>query len=99
MHLHAAACVFESWSTILEYPEQVGTIRCCGRTLRMEGNQIRCDQCDTIIEREGNGWKILRVKGQPFPQKFNSTLDQMLDQTRVAVEEPGSGGTPGNAPT
>lgn len=62
MHIHAAAMVFESWAPHPEYPEQVGRIVCCGRSVVQRAGVIQCDSCGTAIEKRGESWEILKVR-------------------------------------
>lgn len=88
MHLHAAAMVFESWAPSTEYPDQVGRIQCCGRSVPMAKNAIECPQCHTKIERDGDGWRIVLVKGRPpstLADSRSSKSEQSPDQPPAAA--------------
>ena len=61
MNLHAAALVFDTWKLHPEYPDQVGEIRCCGQTVIQRAGRIACDRCQTAIEQDGAGWRIVKV--------------------------------------
>lgn len=70
MNFHAALCVFESWAPDPDNPAGAARVTCCGRLLPMRAGVIVCDVCDTAIEKiemYGERWRVLRVKGRPFP--------------------------------